>query len=83
MDSRGIPGWDKVHRLADALLGLTQLYVTESDAKTIKHLYDDLVDFDKRSLRFQPRPLKPSRGRFARSKRSSHVGLDHMKRYFL
>ena len=70
---------------AKALLGLAQLYVMESEAKTIRRLYNDLVDFDKRSLRFQSRLLKPSRGRFARSKgkRSSHAGLDNMKRYFL
>ena len=84
MDSRGIPGWDKVHRLAEALLALSHLYVTEAQAQAIIAHYDDLGDFDKQSLRFKPRPLKPSRGRFARSKgkRSSHVGVDHMKRYY-
>ena len=45
LDSRGIPGWGKVHRLAEALLGLTHLYMTESQAQTITHLYEDLSEF--------------------------------------
>ena len=75
-----------MHRLAEALLELSHRYITEPQAQTIITVYDNLADFDKQSLHFKPHPLLPSRGRFATSKgkRSSHVGVDHMKiSYFL
>ena len=73
-----------MHRLAEALVALSHLYVTEPQAQTIIALYNDLAEFDKQSLHFKPLPLMPSRGRFATSKgkQSSHVGVDHMKRYY-
>lgn len=82
MDCRGIPGWDKVDKLAKALVKLRGLCVTNSQAKEIQQLYHDLPEFDKRPLVFQPTPRRPSTGRFGRSKRESgHVNVDAMKRY--
>lgn len=85
LDSRGIPGWDRVDALAEALLGLSGLSVTRAAARTILELYQKLEDFDKRPLTFRPRPQKPPRGRFGRSKgyRSGHSTIDNMKRYTL
>lgn len=80
MDSRGIPGWDRVDRLARALLSLSGICVTNSQAREIQKLYEDLTPYDKRPLQYDLRPQLPSRGRFGRSKRSSHVGVDHMKK---
>ena len=66
--------------LAQALISLSGLSVSNSEAREIKRLYDDLLPYDKEPLRFKPLPCRPSRGRFARSK-SGHVGIDQMKRY--
>ena len=85
LDSRGIPGWDRVDALAEALLGLSGLSVAGAAAKRILELYQKLEEFDKRPLIFKPRPQKPPRGRFGRSKsyRSGHNTVDNMKRYTL
>ena len=82
-DSRGISGWDRVDKLARALVNLSGLCVSTSEAKEIERLYDDLIDYDKRPLVFQPVVHRPPKGCFARSKRSSgYPTIDHMKRYF-
>ena len=71
-------------------MDLSGLSITNSQARDIidKQLYDELLEFDKRPLVFHPRPLKPPRGRFARSKSSKSyrvgsVTADHVKRAFL
>ena len=79
--AKGIPGWDRVDALARALLDLTGLYVTNAEAQNIQQLYDQLLEYDKRPLTFKPVPLKRSRGRFRRSKKSGHVGVKQMERY--
>jgi hypothetical protein len=83
VDSRGIPGWDRVDRLARALVKLCGLSVTHTQASEIQELYRKLPAFDKKPLVFSPRVQQPPRGRFARSKSKSRsiVGLDHMKKY--
>ena len=43
LDSRGIPGWDRVDALAEALLGLSGLSVTSAVAKRILELYQTEV----------------------------------------
>ena len=82
IDSRGIPGWDKVDELANFLVSLTGLYVTNQKAEQIQHLYQQLSEFDKRPLTFKPRVRKPQHGRFARSKpyRKGHVSVEAVKR---
>ena len=79
VDYRGIPGWEKVDRLAKALLDLKGLCVTNAQAKELKMLYSQLLDYDKRPITFQPRQIKRPRGRFARSK-GGYAGVDAMKR---
>ena len=68
VDSQGILGWEKVDRLARALLHLCELCVTNTQAAEIQQLYSELLDYDKKPLSFQPRKMKPTRGRFARWK---------------
>lgn len=82
LDARGIPGWGKVDALTVALIRLSGLSVTNSQAKEIKHLYENPHNYHKRPLVFKPRPVKRTRGRFARSKekRSGHVTVQAMKR---
>lgn len=79
----GYPGWDKVDALAHALLSLKGLSVKASQVESIKRLYDNLTEFDKRPLQFSPL-VKASRlrGRFARSRsQSGHISIDCVKRY--
>ena len=47
LDSRGIPGWDKVDKLAHELIGLSGLSITNAQAQSIKRLYNDLLPYDK------------------------------------
>lgn len=83
LDSQGIPGWDRVDHLARALLNLTGLCVSNSEAEEIRRLFDNLMEFDKRPIQFQPRSYKPSRGQFGRSKSTANVSVDAMKRSVL
>ena len=79
LDSRGIPGWDRVGKLARALIGIEGLGIAKSQVLKIQKLYEELHTYDKRPLVFKPMHHGVPRGRFARSK-SGHIGLDHMKR---
>ena len=81
LDSHGIPGWDKVDQLADALLNIRGFSMSNRDAEKIKSLYEKLIDYDKQSLMFHMRQVQPSRGRFGRTNRSGHVTLDVIRRY--
>ena len=65
LDFRGIPRWDKVDQLARTLIDIKGLSVTNTQAREIKDLYNDLLPFDRKPVTFA---LKPARGRFARSK---------------
>ena len=56
--------------------------MTNSDVDSIKRLYADLNEYDRRALKFTPRYQK-GKGRFKQSKnRSAHIGLESMARYF-
>ena len=83
IDSRGIPGWDRVDKLARALVKLRGLCVTNTQAAEIKQLYHSLLEYDKRPLVFAPSVRQAPRGRFARSKSQSIIGVDHMKKYVI
>ena len=84
VDLCGIPGLEKVDKLAHALLNLKGLVVTTEQAAHIKQLYNNLLPYDKKPLEYKAIVKRPTRGRFARSKhRSSYVGRDAMKRCFL
>jgi len=81
VDFRGIGGWEKVDKLARALIDLSGLAVTNSQAREITELHQALPAYDKLPLEFKATPRKPSRGRFGR-KRSGHTGVEveQMKR---
>ena len=49
VDSQGIPGWEKVDRLARALLRPRGLCVTNLQAAEIQQLYSELLDYDKKN----------------------------------
>ncbi len=65
------------------LLQIEGLAVSRKQANKIKQLFDQLIDYDKRPLTFEPLARKGGKGsRFARTKdsRSGHVGETAMKR---
>ena len=81
VDSKGLPGWDRVDKLAEALINMEGLFVTNAKAEQVKRLYDNLLHYDKQPLKYQPMYQQhSSRGRFARKYRSGHVGVESMKR---
>lgn len=82
VDYVGIPGWNKVDALAEALVELRGLSVTSTEIDKIKCLYDNLSDYDKAPLTYEARQRKAMPGRFARSKgnRSGHVAQEAVKR---
>ena len=81
LDSRGIPGWNKVDALAKALISLRGLSVSNNDAENIIKLYNSLDDYDKKPLTYKSIVRRPPTGRFGRKKkRSGHIGVVAMKR---
>ena len=75
-------GWEKVDRLARALINLKGLCITNQQARVIQELYQELLEYDKRPLVFKPsETITPARGSFGRSKRGGHISVDNMKRY--
>jgi hypothetical protein len=81
-DHKGIPGWDRVDALAEALVNLAGLAITDRQTQQIKTLYHQLHEYDKRPIVYKPRVRRPPRGRFGRSKgyRSGYVSADAVKR---
>lgn len=82
-DSLGIPGWQKVNALANALMDTSGLCISSSKAKEIQKLYNDLTDFDKKPLVFKQKSLPSQpRGRFGKSKsyRQGSLTVDYTKR---
>ena len=84
LDSKGIPGWDKVDALAKALMSLRGLSVSNVDAENIIQLYNNLDDYNKRPLVYKSVVRRPPTGRFGcKKKQSGHIGVVAMKRCFL
>jgi hypothetical protein len=79
VDALGIPGWDKVGKLATALLALDG-HVTNKQVAEITQLYHNLDEYDKKALAFPPR-YKKAKGRFLKKKSSGHIGTEAMARY--
>ena len=83
LDYFSIPGWDKVDRLAIALLDLKGRCVSTSQAEAIKKLYNELDEFDKRPLVYKPRkPSTKNPGRLGKKRflRSGHDTVDMVRR---
>ena len=77
MDRRGLPGWDKVARLAAALVGTKGLCVTAGQVAEIGRLWAELDPADRRQTSFAASGVgRQARGRFARRYRSGHVGVE-------
>ena len=83
VDARYIEGWEKVDRLAAYLIDLEGLSMTNAEVEETIRLYEQLSRYDKEPLIYS-RNIKPTRGRFGRSKNTSgHIGQEAMKRCFV
>ena len=80
LESLWTPGWDKVDQLADALVELQGLSVTNAQAVNIKSLDNALVDYDKQPIKYRPMFQRDPRGRFGRKYKTGHVGVETLKR---
>lgn len=81
-DPRGIPGWDKVGQLAEALVELTGIALSVVQVNKIKSLCDALDDYDKRAIEVYLRLHQPHlRGHFCSQKRTGHTTTEQMRRY--
>ena len=83
VDSRGVSGWQKVDKLARALLRMDGLSIQASEANEVVQLYDQLEPFDKKPLTYKSVLKKVSSGRFGSRKRLRHVGIVAMKICFI
>ena len=79
-DFKSIQGWDKVVKLARALVDVTEP-ITNVKGEWLVELYSELHAFDKKLITYS-RTLKPSKGSFARNK-SGHVGQEATKGCFV
>ena len=66
---RGVLGEHHVCK-AISISTIPQLQVTNAQAKTIKDLYSQVLEFDKQPITFRPRQVKQPRGRFTHSKKN-------------
>ena len=82
IDSRGIPGWGKVDALAQSLIRGKGVSISNQAAEEIVARFQDLTEYDKRAMVYQQVNIRKSHGRYGRTKRSTHVGVEAMKRCF-
>ena len=83
VDSRGIPGWEKVAQLATALLNLRGLSLSNGEAQEIKTLWNSLDPYDKGVTKVLLKSQVQLRGRFCRQKRTGHTTVEQMRRYII
>ena len=70
-------------KLAEALIALNGLGVTNDQARDIVKLFNNLEEYDKKPLIIYPAREGRLRGTFARSKRVGHISVEKMKRFSL
>ena len=77
VDLRGLPSWDRVAHLSEALLSTKGLCVTAGQVANIVRLWEALDPVDLRPTSFPSSGLpREARCRFARRYRSGHVGVE-------
>jgi len=79
-DPRGIPGWEKVAKLATTLFDVTVIAPTTKQAEKIKNLYNAQHAFDKKVIEVRLK-LHTLKDRFCSKKRSGHTTIQQMRRY--
>ena len=82
IDSLGIPGWDKVDRLAKALIDQEGISLSREASNVIIRLYQQLDPYDRRQMKYEKIKMKPATGRYLR-KRKSGAGVVAMRRVFV
>ena len=80
VDPRGIPGWDKVGQLAEALVSLTGFAVSAAQAEKIKALCNAPYVYDKKAIEVHLRSQPHLRGHFCSQKGTGHTTIEQMRR---
>ena len=83
VDSRGIPGWEKVAQLATALLNLRGLSLSNGEAQEIKTLWNSLDPYDKGVTKVLLKSQVQLSGCFYRQKKMGHTTVEQMRRYII
>ena len=81
IDSRGIAGWDKVAQLAEVLVELKGLSVSEEEAQRIKVLWNSMDASNKIATKVFLWSLPTMRGHVYGQKRTGHTTREQMRRY--
>ena len=79
-----LPGFDRVHALADYLVELRgkNQALSDQQVKEITNLWNDLVDYDKSGTVFSARYKKTQlKGRFRATKTTVSAGVESVGRY--
>ena len=84
-DARGIPGWEKVEKLARYLteVARNKLSLSDFEAKIVLDFYNDLDEFDKKPLCYAISKNKNFSASKSGTHRSGHVGVEHVRRCFM
>lgn len=82
-DSLGIPGWDKVDKLAQALLASSGVSLCDSDAGKITKLYDQLEEYDKKPVNYEAVDRRPPSGKFQQRRHAGFVDVVQMSKSFV
>ena len=83
MDSRGIPGWEKVAQLARSLLDLDGLSLSNGEAQKIKALWNALDPYDKKATEVMIKSQVQLRGHFCSQKNTGNTTREQMRRYII
>ncbi|XP_065902068.1 uncharacterized protein [Dysidea avara] len=83
IDSRGIPDWEKVAQLAEALLELKGLSLPNDKVQNIKALWNAMDPFDKKATEIILKSQVQLRGHFSSQKKTGHTTTEQMKRCLL
>ncbi len=75
-------GWNKVDKLAGALIDTEGLGLTKPQASLIKECFDNLDDYDRKPLTYEPVVKRLLKGKFSNTKssRSGHISITAMRR---
>ena len=82
-DSFGIPGWDKVDKLAQALLETSGISLCDSDALEIIELYGQLEEYDKKPIAYEAVERRPASWKFQQRRRAGFVDVLRMSKSFV
>ena len=83
VDSRGIPAWDKVAKLAQFLTSQEGMSSSNEKAHMIKTLWNALDPYGNKATEVILKTQVRLRGHFCSQKKTCHTTVQQMRRYFV